>query len=83
MEIFRRLVTENPDVHEPDLAHSLWNLSNRLGEEGRRGEALSANEQAVEIYRRLVTENPAFYEPVLAASLSNLGGRLAGTNRHG
>ncbi|MYZ38062.1 tetratricopeptide repeat protein [Streptomyces sp. SID4917] len=77
MEIFRRLVTENPAFYEPDLARSLSNLSNRLSQAGRRGEALSASEQAVEIRRRLAADNPAFYEPYLARSLTILGVRLA------
>ncbi|MDT3400017.1 hypothetical protein RKE29_25890, partial [Streptomyces sp. B1866] len=51
------------------------------------GEALTAEEQAVEIYRRLAADNPAAHEPDLAGSLTNLGlhlgarGDLPGTLR--
>ena len=68
---WRRLVTGDPAVYEPDLAGSLTNLSIQLGEAGRWPEALAAIEEAVDTYRRLVTANPAAYEPDLAASLTN------------
>ncbi|MFE1892819.1 tetratricopeptide repeat protein, partial [Streptomyces microflavus] len=65
---------------------SLYNLGIRLAEAGRRGEALTAAEEAVEIYRRLAAGNPTAYEPDLARSLSNLGIqsiRLAEAGRRG
>ena len=74
----RRLAAANPAAHEPDLAMSLNNLSNRLAEAGRREqEALTAINDAVTIRRRLAAANPAAYEPDLASSLNNLSIRLA------
>ncbi|QTD96411.1 tetratricopeptide repeat protein [Streptomyces cyanogenus] len=76
-----RLAQDNPAAYEPELARSLSNLSIRLAEVGRRSEALTAAEDAVEIRRRLAADNPPAYEPDLAASLSNLGNRLATAGR--
>ncbi|MDT3395350.1 tetratricopeptide repeat protein, partial [Streptomyces sp. B1866] len=73
----QQLAADNPAAYEPDLARSLSNLGIYLAEAGRRGEALTTTEQAVEIYRRLAADNPAAYEPDLARSLSNLGIWLA------
>ncbi|MFG2284062.1 tetratricopeptide repeat protein [Streptomyces asoensis] len=78
----RQLAVGNP-ASEGDLARSLSNLGVRLAEAGRRGEALTAAEEAVEIYRRLAAGNPAAHEPDLAASLSNLGVQLAAAGRRG
>ncbi|MFJ2720669.1 tetratricopeptide repeat protein, partial [Streptomyces sp. NPDC087437] len=57
----------------PNFAASLGNLSIRLAEVGRRAEALTTTEQAVEVYRRLAADNPDAHEPHLAACLSDLG----------
>ena len=51
----RRLVSDNPAAHEPDLAASLSNLGNRLSAVERLEEALTAKQEAVEIRRRSVT----------------------------
>ncbi|MFB6690065.1 tetratricopeptide repeat protein, partial [Streptomyces virginiae] len=77
----RQLAAGAPAAYEPELAASLSNLGNRLAEEGRRAEALTASEQAVEIRRRLADRNPAAHEPDLARSLSNLGNRLSEEGR--
>ena len=53
----------------------------RLADAGRRDEALTAIQDAVEVYRRLAEANPAAYEPDLAASLNNLSLRLADAGR--
>ena len=79
--MYRRLAAANPAAYEPDLATSLNNLSIRLAEAGRRDEALTAIQDAVEIYRRLAAANPAAYEPDLAMSLNNLSIRLADAGR--
>ncbi|MFI1585100.1 tetratricopeptide repeat protein [Embleya sp. NPDC020630] len=79
----RRRAHEDPAAHEPDLARSLSNLGIRLSEVGRRGEALTAEQQAVGIRRRLAAENPAAHEPDLARSLSNLGVWLSDVGRRG
>ncbi|MGW4898382.1 tetratricopeptide repeat protein [Kitasatospora sp. NPDC004240] len=75
---------ERQSGSEPDLAASLTNLGNYLSEVGRRAEALTVAEEAVEIYRRLadpVTGNPAAHEPNLAASLTNLSTCLSQVGR--
>ncbi|MFF5654392.1 tetratricopeptide repeat protein, partial [Streptomyces collinus] len=50
---------------------------------GRRGEALTAAEDAAEIYRRLAAANPAAHEPDLARALFNLGHQLSDAGRRG
>ena len=55
-------------AYEPDLAHSLNNLSIRLGAVNRNEEGLAAIEEAVEMRRRLATANPAAYEAHLTES---------------
>ncbi|WP_406486003.1 tetratricopeptide repeat protein [Streptomyces phaeochromogenes] len=71
----------DPPSYEPNLALLLSNLGNRLADEGYRGEALAAAEQAVEIRRRLAVGNSAATEFALADSLSNYGTHLADIGR--
>ncbi|MFD3883046.1 trypsin-like peptidase domain-containing protein, partial [Streptomyces microflavus] len=52
----QQLAAGNPTAYEPDLAASLTDLGNRMGEVGRRVEALTVTEEAVEIYRRLAQD---------------------------
>jgi tetratricopeptide (TPR) repeat protein len=59
---YRTLAQGNPDAFLPDLADALNNLSARLGDLGRREEALAAAEQAVAI-RRLAEANPHGFLP--------------------
>ena len=70
---------------EPDaasrLAGSLNTLSNRLGELGRREEALAAIQEAVTIFRELAEARPDAFVPDRAGSLNNLAGRLAELGR--
>jgi CHAT domain-containing protein/tetratricopeptide (TPR) repeat protein len=73
MRIYRRLARKNPAAFLPDLAMSLNNLGNRLGDLGRREEALTAAEEAMRIRRRLARKNPAAFLPDLAKSLNSLG----------
>ncbi|HLH68398.1 MAG TPA: tetratricopeptide repeat protein [Candidatus Dormibacteraeota bacterium] len=61
----------------PDLARSLNNLSNRLGELGRREEALEAVQEAVRLYRPLAEQRPEALRPDLAGFLNNLSIRLS------
>ncbi|MGA6152069.1 tetratricopeptide repeat protein, partial [Stenotrophomonas sp. NPDC087984] len=77
----RQLAHHNSAVYEPDLAVSLTTLGLWLSDTGRRAEALTITEEAVEIYRRLTADNSAAYEPGLARSLSNLGIRLSDAGR--
>jgi Tetratricopeptide repeat len=70
---------------EPDavggLARSLNDLSVRLGDLGRREQALAAIQEAVTIYRELAADHPDAFRPGLALSLNNLSNHLAGLGR--
>jgi tetratricopeptide (TPR) repeat protein len=70
---------------EPDaasrLAGSLNNLSLRLGDLGRREEALAAIQEAAGVYRELAAARPDAFRPDLAGSLNNLSLRLGGLGR--
>ena len=70
---------------EPDaadrLAISLNNLSVRLGDLGRREEALAAIQEAVTIRRELAAARPDAFRPALATSLNNLSLRLGDLGR--
>jgi tetratricopeptide (TPR) repeat protein len=57
----------------PYLADSLSVLGLHLEEAGRREEALTAAEEAVEIHRQLAQANPTTYAYERAIALSNLG----------
>src|SRR2546430_13666044 len=66
-----------PDAFTPDLAGSLYNLSNRLAGLGRREEALAAIDEAVTLYRPRPTARHHPLTPDLACSLNNLSNPLA------
>ncbi len=78
--LFRRLavlVTQRALEHTPaedaaERARLLNNLAGRLGELGRREEALLTAEEAAGMYRRLAGEHPEAFLPALAMSLNNL-----------
>ncbi|MFF8769123.1 tetratricopeptide repeat protein, partial [Kitasatospora sp. NPDC015120] len=78
---YRTLAEANPDAYLPGLASALNNLSNRLGEVGRRAEGLTAVEEAVAIRRTLAEANPDAHLPDLAMSLNNLSVRLGEVGR--
>ncbi len=77
----RNLAKQNPAAYLPDLAISLNNLGISLSELGRREEALTPTQEAVNIRRALAKQNPAAYQPDLAMSLNNLGIRLSELGR--
>ncbi|MDQ1289318.1 MAG: hypothetical protein QG622_2884 [Actinomycetota bacterium] len=79
--LYRRLAESHPDTYLPDLASSLNNLSNRLGDLGRREEGLAAVQEAVTLRRRLAEAHPDAYLPDLAMSLNNLSVRLGDLGR--
>ena len=66
-----------------DTEHARWlvSLSNRLGDLGRREEALAAIEEAVAIYRQLAGARPAAFLADLTTSLYNLANILSLLNR--
>jgi len=53
---YEQLAADNFAAYGPDLASSLNNLSNRLGDAGRRAEGLAAIERAVAIYEQLAAD---------------------------
>jgi len=63
------------------LAGRLNNLAVRLGELGRREEALAAARQAVDLRRELAARRPDAFNPNLAASLNNLAKFLSELGR--
>ncbi len=70
-----------PDAYLPDLALSLNILAIRLGEVGRRSEALAPVQEAADLHRRLAEVAPDAYLPDLALSLNNLANRLGEVGR--
>ena len=60
---------------------SLNNLSVRLGDLGRREDALAAIEEATGLYRELAAARPDAFVPDLAMSLNNLSIRLGDLGR--
>ena len=65
----------------PERARVLNNLGNRLGDLGRREEALQATDEAVGLHRQLASQCPDAFLPDLASSLNNLGNRLSALGR--
>ena len=53
------------------------NLANGLAEAGRRAEALTATQEAVDLHRELAAHNRDAYLPDLAMSVNNLAIQLA------
>ncbi|MET8072406.1 tetratricopeptide repeat protein, partial [Streptomyces sp. NPDC005271] len=79
---YRALASTDPDAFLPNLAMSLNNLSGRLGDLGRREDALTAIEEAVTVRRELAAARPDAFLPNLATSLNNLSIRLGELGRH-
>ena len=73
--VLQRLADDSAD--DSERAGWLVDLSNRLGDLGRREEALAAIEQAVTIHRQLADARPDAFLPDLAGSLNNLSVCLA------
>ncbi|MFJ9585655.1 tetratricopeptide repeat protein [Streptomyces acidicola] len=77
-------LVEHHDTHDPNLlalALSLNNQANRLGDLGRREEALTAATRAVQTYEALAKQQPDAYLPDHAASLNNQCNHLANLGR--
>ena len=82
--VFQRLADDS--VNHSERARWLVDLSNRLGDLGRREEALAAIDKAVRIRRRLVQDQPdVFLKDMflndLAATLNNVSARQANLGR--
>ncbi|TFK21905.1 TPR-like protein [Coprinopsis marcescibilis] len=65
----RRLSKQDPDVHDPALAHCLHQRALSLSARGWHHDALEPQEEAIRIRQRFARVNPAAYEPFLADSL--------------
>jgi tetratricopeptide (TPR) repeat protein len=72
---------EAADGARSALSASLSNLGVRLGDLGRREEALAASQEAVDIRRRLAQSRPDAFLPDLASSLNNAGAMLSNLGR--
>ncbi|MFD0078528.1 tetratricopeptide repeat protein [Streptomyces sp. NPDC127166] len=79
---YRKLAEADPDAYLPYLAYFTNHLSVRLGDVGRREEALVAIEEAVRISRSLAEANPNVHLFDLAISLANLSMQLGEVGRH-
>ncbi|WP_336159985.1 tetratricopeptide repeat protein [Amycolatopsis sp. VC5-11] len=77
----REATAQGRPTDESILARHLNKVSNRLGDVGRREEALAAVTEAVETCRRLASQRPDAYLPDLAGSLSNLSNGLGDVGR--
>jgi len=83
VDLYRELITQQPDTYRPHLAMSLSNLANRFTELGQRESALRAAQDAVDLYRELATQQPDTYRPDLAMSLNNLAIMLSELGQRG
>ncbi|MCG8356528.1 MAG: tetratricopeptide repeat protein, partial [Kiloniellales bacterium] len=70
-----------PDDVTQELARIATHLANRLSDLGRREEALTAAQEAVDIRRDLAQAQPDAFKPYLATSLNNLGTMLSHLGR--
>ena len=72
-----------PPLSRPSSSIVYWHQKDqrRFSDLGRREEALSAIEQAVELRRSLASERPAIFNPELAVSLNNLSRCLSDMGR--
>jgi hypothetical protein len=77
LKIRRELADAEPGIYRPDVAMTLNNLGNLLGEMKELSPAREAHEQALAIFRRWAEAQPDIYRPSLATVLSNLGATLS------
>ena len=72
MEIRRRLAVANPQVYEPDLADTQYNLGCLYYNIQRYEDSEEMYLSALEVYQRLTAVNPQVYEPYLVRACNNL-----------
>ena len=77
--VYEHLLSEPREnaAYKQKLSTSLNNLSLRLVTLGRREEALTMSNEAVDLYRQLAKQQPNAFLPDLAASLNNLANHLS------
>ena len=78
---WRERVVTDRTAYLPRLAASVSALAVRLAAAGRRREALSSAQEAVDLRRELAALNRDAYLPELATSVNNLANRLAEAGR--
>jgi tetratricopeptide (TPR) repeat protein len=80
---YRRLVELEGDSYLPALASAFVDLSARLSHEGKRDEALTNAQEAVDLRRAVAKANPDAFHPDsdLALSVNNLANRLRDVGR--
>jgi tetratricopeptide (TPR) repeat protein len=71
LEIRRRLAQDNPQVYEPNLAETLYNLALLSGKIKLYDNAVAKYEEALVIYRRLAKTNPQTYNSKVANILGS------------
>ena len=81
IQIYERLVKENPKVYESDLARSYNNMANLYSDTQRLKESEEMHKAAIQIRERLAKENPKAYESDLARSYNNLAVLYSDTQR--
>ena len=69
MEIRRRLAVANPQVYEPDLADTQYNLGCLYYNIQRYEDSEEMYLSALEVYQRLTAVNPQVYEPYFSTSV--------------
>ncbi len=73
IEIYEKLVKENPERFEPDLAMSYNNAGVFYDDHGNPKKAEEYYLKAIEIRERLAKDNPDRFESALATSYNNAG----------
>jgi tetratricopeptide (TPR) repeat protein len=81
VELYRQLITTDPDKFAPDLARSLHQLGLRLSGVGQWQAAVESAQEGTELYRHLEADQPEAFRPYLAAGLGDLGRLLSGTGQ--
>ena len=81
LQICRRLVKDNPQTYEPDLAKTLNNLGLLYHNTQRFYESEANYLEALEIRRRLAKDNPQAYESDAVQTLNNLAALYFDTQR--
>ncbi len=76
-ELLTQHLSDATRLSEESRAGSLNNLANMLSDLGRREDALTAAQEAMDIYRHLASDHPADFLPDLAGSLNTLATRLS------
>ena len=72
LDMFLRLAVANPQVYEPDLADTQYNLGCLYYNIQRYEESGEMYLSALKVYQRLTVADPQVYEPYLVRACNNL-----------